>query len=368
MILEVSGGSKDQPVGRALYCSDKLLIALGGDAIPASFCKRIEPDPEKVDGKFLYYFLKAIYDDRRISQWQVQSTGISNFQFEAFLDECEIDLPTLDVQRRIASILSTYDDLIENDTRRTAILEEMARRIYEEWFVRFRFPGHKDVKMVESELGRIPEGWSVQTVDAIVEEIIDYRGKTPAKLGGEWSTEGVLAISALNVKRGRLINLEKSRFVSEELYKKWMKTPLRQGDILMTSEAPLGELFLLLGKTRYCLSQRVFGIRANPKIICPTLLHLQLSSANAQSELRSRATGATVSGIRQAELRQVPLVIPPRKLQTTAESVLSKLLRLASNLNDSCSRLRATRDLLLPKLLSGELDVSTLPEPEAIAA
>jgi len=68
-------------------------------------------------------------------------------------------LPPLAVQRRIASILSAYDDLIENNTRRIAILEEMARRIYEEWFVRFRFPGHERVKRVESELGLIPEGW-----------------------------------------------------------------------------------------------------------------------------------------------------------------------------------------------------------------
>ena len=69
------------------------------------------------------------------------------------------DASTLPTQRRIASILSAYDDLIENNTRRIAILEEMARRIYEEWFVRFRFPGHDGVRMVESELGLVPEGW-----------------------------------------------------------------------------------------------------------------------------------------------------------------------------------------------------------------
>ncbi|EQD70672.1 type I restriction-modification system specificity subunit, partial [mine drainage metagenome] len=68
-------------------------------------------------------------------------------------------LPTLQEQRRIAAILSAYDDLIENNTRRIAILEEMARRIYEEWFVRFRFPGHEQTRMVDSDLGPMPEGW-----------------------------------------------------------------------------------------------------------------------------------------------------------------------------------------------------------------
>ncbi len=77
------------------------------------------------------------------------------------LQEIRIPSAATSEQVRIASILSAYDDLIENNTRRIAILEEMARRIYEEWFVRFRFPGHEDVRMVESELGPVPEGWEV---------------------------------------------------------------------------------------------------------------------------------------------------------------------------------------------------------------
>lgn len=222
--------------------------------------------------------------------------------------------------------------------------------------------------MVESELGLIPEGWSVQTVDEAVSDIIDYRGKTPAKLGGEWSNEGIPAISALNIKNGRLINIEKSRRVSDELYLKWMKTPLITGDILMTSEAPLGELFLLTSSKKYCLSQRVFGIRANQALISPTLLYLQLRHESFQNQLRSRATGATVSGIRQAELRKVPLIVAPRSIQEAAERVLSPLLMLAAKLNDIRDNLHTTRDLLLPKLISGELDVSNLPTPEEVSA
>ena len=76
----------------------------------------------------------------------------------------------LPIQQKIASILSAYDDLIENNTRRIQILEEMAQRIYHEWFVHFRFPGHENVKMVESELGMIPEGWEVKNA---TEEVVD---------------------------------------------------------------------------------------------------------------------------------------------------------------------------------------------------
>ena len=76
-----------------------------------------------------------------------------------YLQAFEVRVPPLPTQRKIASILSAYDDLIENNTRRIAILEEMAQAIYREWFVNFRFPGHENVKLVDSPLGQIPEGW-----------------------------------------------------------------------------------------------------------------------------------------------------------------------------------------------------------------
>ena len=83
----------------------------------------------------------------------------------------QVHCSRLPAQQRIASILSAYDDLIENNTRRIAILEEMARRIYEEWFVRFRFPGHEGVRMVESELGLVPEGWAAVHVGDVAVDI-----------------------------------------------------------------------------------------------------------------------------------------------------------------------------------------------------
>ncbi len=114
------------------------------------------------------------------------------------------DLPT---QRKIAGILSAYDDLIENNLRRIKILEQMAQSLYREWFVHFRFPGHESATFKDSELGRIPEGWEVKTLEELTEVILDCRGKTPKKLGGDWSEDGIIALSALNVKTGHLIKM-----------------------------------------------------------------------------------------------------------------------------------------------------------------
>ena len=278
------------------------------------------------------------------------------------VESVEIRLPHIQTQRRIASILSAYDDLIENNTRRIKILEEMAQMIYREWFVYFRFPGHENVKLVESELGPIPEGWAVERLETLVEEFIDYRGKTPKKLGGEWSESGILALSALNVKQGRLVNLEKAKFVSDELYERWMKSELRAGDILMTSEAPLGEVYFLPETRRYCLSQRVFSIRARKTLLQPSLLFFVLSSPEGQARLKSRASGTTVLGIRQADLRKIPVVRPPAPLQQEGDSILHPFLTMIDVLQGKVDLLRRTRDLFLPKLISGEVPVEAAHE------
>jgi type I restriction enzyme S subunit len=219
--------------------------------------------------------------------------------------------------------------------------------------------------MVESELGPIPEGWVVEQLEAVVEEFIDYRGKTPKKLGGDWSENGILALSALNVKQGRLVSLDKAKFVSEELYKRWMKSELRAGDILMTSEAPLGEVYFLPETRRYCLSQRVFSIRSKATMMQPSVLFFVLSSPEGQKQLKSRASGTTVLGIRQADLRRIPVVRPPTSLQQDGDLMLRPFLTMIDLLQRKGDVLRRTRDFLLPRLISGEITVEAVGEGAA---
>lgn len=132
-------------------------------------------DPGKLDNRFLLYAMLG--DDM---QGQIRSMGSGATVEHMRVPDCEkltLRLPPLCEQLHIASILSAYDDLIENNTRRIAILEEMARRIYEEWFVRFRFPGFEAVPMVESELGLVPQGWRA----ALLGDVAAYinRGLAP---------------------------------------------------------------------------------------------------------------------------------------------------------------------------------------------
>ena len=320
--------------------------------------KIVDLDQTEMDRSFLYYLFN--FPSVR-NQIKASATGATvKHTAPDRIYNVAVDLPPLPTQRKIAAVLSAYDDLIENNTRRIKILEEMASAIYREWFVKFRFPGHEQAEMVESELGLIPQGWEVKQLGEIVSEIIDYRGKTPKKLGGDWAESGIIALSAMNVKQGKLVNLEKAKFISEELYKIWMKSEIAKNDILMTSEAPLGETYYLTEKKKICLSQRLFCIRANPNIIKPSLLFYAISSPVIQGQLHASATGTTVLGIRQAALRKISVIIPLLQLQSKAEAVLDTLIRTKETLEKKNTNLRQTRDLLLLKLISGEIDVSEL--------
>jgi type I restriction enzyme S subunit len=340
-------------VGKAAYFSGKPSTGL----INAQLLI-IRPEQKHIFPRFLYYSFINPYFQGTLKNF-VSGSAQPQLPIQS-LREVELSYPPLPIQCKIAAILSAYDDLIENNTRRIEILEEMARSLYREWFVNFRFPGHEQVKMVNSELGLIPESWEVKRLGNIVLEIIDYRGKTPKKLGGDWSESGILAISAKNIKQGKLINLDKSNFVDEALYKKWMKSELKQGDILMTSEAPLGELYYLVKHQKFCLSQRVYSIRANPDIIKPSILFSALYSPLIQEQIYARQSGTTVLGIRQTELRKVPVIVPPINLQTSAAQISDDLFKSIETLQRKKANLRQTRDLLLPKLISGEIDVENL--------
>jgi type I restriction enzyme, S subunit len=316
-------------------------------------------DRSALDARFLFYWMQSPAFLNQVHQVK-GLTDMADYVSLADQRRMTISAPDIDAQESIAKVIGAYDDLIENNTRRIKILEEMAQMIYREWFVNFRYPGHEKVKLMDSELGPIPNGWKVTTIDDVAEEIIDYRGKTPHKLGGEWAETGIVALSALNVKQGRLENLDKAKLVSEDLYHRWMKSELKAGDILMTSEVPLGQVYFLPENRRYCLSQRLFSIRADREFIKPVLLYFALSSKEGQKQIHARASGTTVLGIRQSELRHVPIVQPESGIQEIADTKLQPFLNHIDVIQRKNVNLRHTRDLLLSKLISGEIDVEHL--------
>ncbi len=177
----------------------------------------------------------------------------------------------------------------------------------------------------ETEIGLIPEEWGVSELGDSLLLIIDHRGLTPKKLGGDWSSTGIQAISAMSIKDGRLVSLDESKFVDKELYKKWMPVELEANDVLLTSEAPLGEVYLIKENEKFCLSQRLFALRTKKDVLDPVYLFYFLRSPKGKQELHGRATGSVVTGIRQSELVKIEVDIPPIAEQQHISSILSSL-------------------------------------------
>lgn len=168
-------------------------------------------------------------------------------------------------------------------------------------------------------------GWKEVTLGEILDLVIDYRGKTQKKLGGDWSNSGYRVLSAKNIKTGEIVQENAIRFVDEVLYKKWMKEEVNRGDIFITSEAPFGEIYYWDTEEKIVLGQRLFGLRIG-KHYCSKYVYYYMTSTMFKAELDSRATGTTVVGLRQPELLKCKIKIPPRlEEQKIIAAVLSGL-------------------------------------------
>lgn len=145
----------------------------------------------------------------------------------------------------------------------------------------------------------------------LITKIMDYRGKTPLKLGLNWNPNGkYIALSAKNVKTGKLINLENTNKGDQILYDTWMKDEIEKEDIIITSEAPFGEVFFWNSDEKIILSQRLFCIRPNKAIINPRYMYYAMCSRNFQAQLYSKSTGSTVTGLRQPALLSCQIPVP----------------------------------------------------------
>ncbi len=166
---------------------------------------------------------------------------------------------------------------------------------------------------------------SSHTLESVLERVIDHRGKTPKKLGADWTESGVQVASAKLMIDGRLDLARERRFVSEATYKKWMPVPLRRGDVLLTSEAPLGAVAYLDNDDPLCLGQRLFALRARDDRLYPRFLYYLLKSTRGRASLEERATGTTVVGIRQSELVKVRVDLPDLDEQRRIADLLGAL-------------------------------------------
>ena len=308
-------------------------------------------NPAKLDNRFLLYAFQG-----RDVQAQVKGLGSGATVEHMRVPDCEkltLSLPPLSEQRRIASILSAYDDLIENSTRRIAILEEMARRIYEEWFVRFRFPGHDQVQKVASELGLIPEGWRVGSLGEAA--AINARSIRPADAPLE-----ILYIDIASVVPGAITQKQPYRF-SEAPGR--ARRVVGHGDVIWSCVRPNRRSYALILQPEPALIASTGFAVLSAKSVPYSYLYFAVTTDDFVGFLTNHATGAAYPAVTASTFEAAPFLIPEEEVADQFHAVVAPMLDLSETLKRKNANLRATRDLLLPKLISGELDVSTLSEP-----
>ena len=299
------------------------------------------------DPSFAYYFLQTMGFERL-------DAGASNPTLNRnHIHTILVRWPPLPTQRKIAAILSAYDDLIENNLRRIKILEEMAQAIYREWFVKFRFPGHKKVRMVDSLLGKILEGWEVKTVADIVDikSGFAFKSKTYVKNG----KYGIVTIK--NVKDGVFISECESMLnhVPPNMPSHCM---LSTGDILLSLTGNVGRACLLYGDG-YLLNQRVAKL-VHRENTGRAFVYLTYRQKEFQHRLEMLSTGVAQQNLSPINMGKMEFILPTIKLLKRFEDCFDVFIERIISLNLTVTNLRRTRDLLLPKLISGELEVSDL--------
>ncbi len=190
------------------------------------------------------------------------------------------------------------------------------------------------------------KNWKETILGNVVEVVIDHRGLTPKKLGGDWADIGYRAISAKSIKNGQLVNEEQMNILPKDLYRKWMKEETQYGDIFLTSEAPLGEHIIWKSDEKLVLSQRIFGIRTKKEKLDPFFFNYFIDSKFYQHELKSKESGSTVTGIKQSELLKTRVLLPSLEEQKEIAVVLGSLDDKIELLREENKTLEATAQTL----------------------
>lgn len=208
----------------------------------------------------------------------------------------------------------------------------------------------------DSELGKIPEDWDAFEINEVIENIIDYRGRTPRKLGMDWGGGNIVALSAGNVKKGYIDFDAECYLGSELLYKKWMRNgEAQKDDIAFTMEAPLGNVALIPDHSKYILSQRTILLQVNKQEFDPHFIFHVLMSNEFEKYISDQATGSTAQGIKRSLFEKLKLVLP---IELSEQKSISKILDdfnfEIENLNQKLKKLKLIKQGMMQELLTGK--------------
>lgn len=297
---------------------------------------------EKANTYYLSALLSTMHLERLSGQSAQPGLAVGTLSVQ------EINLPSLEAQRSIASILSSLDRKIELNNKINADLEEMAQAIFKNWFVDFE--PFKDGKFVDSELGMIPEGWKVGRLDEIADVV---GGSTPSKAKPEYYTQkGIAWLTPKDLSNHPAVYTSRGEIdITKEGYNSTSTKLMPKGTILFTSRAPIG--YISIAQNDICTNQGFKSLV--PKKAGTCFLYCFLKYVTP--EIENKSTGSTFKEASGSLMKSLKVIMPEQKVFEDFETIVSPLFARIESLEKKSSRLSLLRDTLLPRLMSGELEV-----------
>jgi len=282
--------------------------------------------------------------------------------------DLELEPPPLEVQARVGTVLSAYDDLIETNQRRIVLLEEAAGRLYREWIVNLRFPGHEAVKVVNG----LPEGWERTTLGELVDRTdgsVVQTGPFGSQLHRhEYVETGVPVVMPQDIVRDRVRN-DRISFVNDTTARRLSRHELRPLDIVFPRRGDISKRALIEEhQAGFLCGTGCLKIRVDPDSLHPVLLYHQLADPDMVRWVEGQAVGTTMLNLSATILRSVTCIIPSSDVQEMFVNFANQVRSQMDVLELQNAALAQARDALLPKLMGDQLDVSDIPLPQPEAA
>ncbi len=361
-----NSSAKLLPKGTVLFSSRAPIgyIAIAGQEVSTNQgFKSVIPDEEVTSSEFLYYLLK--YNTEKIIN---RSSGSTFKEISGkSMKNVEVVIPNKKTQSKISNILSAFDQKIEVNNKIIANLEEQAQAIFKSWFVDFE--PFQDGEFVESELGLIPLGFQVVELNDITEFDNGYGFKGKDLLDERIEEDDYRVFKMADIKVGGGINTGRTKsWISKEFvkYNRLEAFLIKRGDLLMCmtdmkdNVRLLGHTALMNVDDEYILNQRVGRIRISDKRVSPGFIYYLTNNNKFLENLRGRANRGVQVNLSTKEIKASKLLLPKEEYLKLFNNIAEKSMDLIFNLQIQNEKLAQTRDALLPKLMSGEIDVNNI--------
>lgn len=324
--------------GKRFYCKDI------GKGFGSTEYLVFRPKNSNVDSLYLYYFMNTDFMKESMVKSMVGATGRQRVNNDVF-SRLNVDFPDIDTQCRIASVLSAYDDLIENNQKQIKLLEEAAQRLYKEWFVDLRFPGHETTPIVDG----VPEGWEMAEV-ADFGEIVT--GKTPSTAKAEYYGGNIPFVKIPDM-HNNVFPIATEEHLTKEGAVSQKSKYIPPNSLMVSCIATVGLVNISIEECQ--TNQQINSVILYNE---HDLYFLYFKLKQMKSLLDGvGSNGATMTNVNKTKFGRIPVVCPAMELRNTFYEWCEPIFRKIESLSKKIILLQEARDRLLPKLMSGELEV-----------